>query len=445
MLLFLLACPAIDDQEHAERFDLDGDGVPWPEDCDDADPQVSPEADEICDDGLDNDCDEDPRDCQLEGELGVGEASWTADGSADSYLGWSLATADLDRDGAPDLAAGAPNLDQVYVYLGPVEGADWTFEGPEGSAFGIDLAAVEGWVAVGAPGLDRVYTYEDGVEVGLVDLWQVDASSGFSVALDAQQTLALSAPMTSEERGEVYLVQPPLVDELQVGGRVIGEPGERIGNHVALADLDGDGASELLFSSTTASDFAGQVWACPGSELELSTLDCDSLALGEEADYLGARLELDDLDQDGHVDLIVGVSGYDGGLGAVAFFPGPLDGERLLDDAQALMLGAASGDRMGSGLALVDLDGDGASEVLTGSLGASTSQPGRAALHEAPFEGLMDYEQSRLRIEGPRETGFGFSLAGGELNGEGRADLVVAAPLVDEATGRIWLFRGEDI
>jgi hypothetical protein len=40
-------------------FDLDGDGSADSIDCAPADPEVHPAADEICDDGIDNDCDGD--------------------------------------------------------------------------------------------------------------------------------------------------------------------------------------------------------------------------------------------------------------------------------------------------------------------------------------------------------------------------------------------------
>lgn len=40
-------------------FDGDNDGIPSTWDCDDQDPDVHPEADEVCGDGIDNDCDDD--------------------------------------------------------------------------------------------------------------------------------------------------------------------------------------------------------------------------------------------------------------------------------------------------------------------------------------------------------------------------------------------------
>jgi hypothetical protein len=38
--------------------DADGDGFDADQDCDDGDATVNPIADEICDDGIDNDCDD---------------------------------------------------------------------------------------------------------------------------------------------------------------------------------------------------------------------------------------------------------------------------------------------------------------------------------------------------------------------------------------------------
>ena len=40
-----------------DQVDVDGDGFMSADDCDDANPEVNPEATEICDDKIDNDCD----------------------------------------------------------------------------------------------------------------------------------------------------------------------------------------------------------------------------------------------------------------------------------------------------------------------------------------------------------------------------------------------------
>jgi hypothetical protein len=49
---------AADYMAYEDPVDDDDDGWEDWEDCDDGDPAINPDADEICDDGIDNDCDE---------------------------------------------------------------------------------------------------------------------------------------------------------------------------------------------------------------------------------------------------------------------------------------------------------------------------------------------------------------------------------------------------
>ncbi len=96
--------------------DADGDGWDEAEDCDDADPEVHPEADEACDDGVDNDCDGavdgDDVDCEEQERslwAGLTRAAaqalgiWTGDSGGDvaDYSGWVADYSGwvVDRDG----------------------------------------------------------------------------------------------------------------------------------------------------------------------------------------------------------------------------------------------------------------------------------------------------------------------------------------------------------
>jgi hypothetical protein len=47
----------VDEGFGTEEVDQDGDGFPENDDCDDDDAAVNPAAEEICDDGVDQDCD----------------------------------------------------------------------------------------------------------------------------------------------------------------------------------------------------------------------------------------------------------------------------------------------------------------------------------------------------------------------------------------------------
>ncbi len=98
-------------------------------DCLDSDPTIHPEADEVCDDGLDNDCDGTPNDCLLEGTWDLSELAttvWRADDDdclaavergefsecyaiGMSMVSSSLGGQDLDGDGRPDLLVRSPS------------------------------------------------------------------------------------------------------------------------------------------------------------------------------------------------------------------------------------------------------------------------------------------------------------------------------------------------
>ena len=112
--LALLGCVWIDDQTLADRFDPDGDGVPWPNDCDDSDPYFydplvfyadfdgdgygskdDADAIESCESSVDGYVTND-EDCDDEDPSATPDAIWYQDQDGDGY-GGSATTEDCEK------------------------------------------------------------------------------------------------------------------------------------------------------------------------------------------------------------------------------------------------------------------------------------------------------------------------------------------------------------
>lgn len=335
----------------------------------------------------------------------------------DARLGARIAAGDLNEDGVADLLLGGG---VAGMALGPITGSRMLGDETLGRSLGAPIAVAtgddwtsDGWTdaVLGDPGEDRVSLLSGPLSVlparadavllseRPVELGAAVASPG-DIDGDGLPDLLVSAPRWSDrggkERGAVLLVRGgEWSNTLTVGDiadGVLGAwSGERAGSAVAGAgDLNGDGLADVVIGApwrdaepgpprrtwrrTRGAD-AGAAYVLLGPLTGLrSATDARARLVGEARDdWAGSRVAAaGDVDGDDNPDLLIGASGLDragpngGGVYVVC---GPVTGVRSLSTATALVISESAGDGVGAGgiITVGDIDSDGRSDLLIGA------------------------------------------------------------------------------
>ncbi len=220
-------------------------------------------------------------------------------------------------------------------------------------------------------------------------------------------------------------------------------------------DVNKDGLDDVVVAAPffhTGNPSAGKVYLYYGNADGLSAQPAWSSS-GDDANraLFGWSVASADVDGDGYSDLVVGAPSRTG-TGKVFLFRGSFNGPLPASwtsegDGQAGAFFGTSVARAG------DVNDDGYDDVVVGAPAESfadgpSASPGKAFVFHGSSGGLGQGAAWSSEGDGQAGAGFGWSVAGaGDVNGDGRDDVVIGANLYDLAysdTGRVFLFLGGD-
>ena len=450
---------------------------------------------------------------------------------AGDYLAdrFSLATGDFNGDGKDDILVGAPladgpdnartNAGEAYVIFGRSGGedeVDLAASEPDLTVVGANAGDNLGFVVaagdVNGDGTDDVlvgarFATPAGGTAGTGEAYVIFGSSSLEGTLDIAQgqqdftiagasagdylgyaltagdvngdgiadiiaaASAASPDAARSNAGEAYVVlgSPELGGRIDVAQNqqdftILGaEAEDLLANFAAAGDVNGDGKDDILLGTHKADGpdngrtDGGEAYIVFGKDDLSGTLDLASddgfvTIYGAEAqDWLGFYVTAADVNGDGIADAVVGARNADGpdngrnNCGEVYLILGRDDLPHSIDIARgqqdATILGADPNDLMGHSLAVGDIDGDGTADVIAGAPAAASldnvrDQGGEvrvffgASVWPAVLDAAVEHPGAALwGAEAGDELGF--SVASGDFDGDGKADIMAGALLAD--------------
>lgn len=346
---------------------------------------------------------------------GVPGAAETDDG-----FGAATATADLNRDGYADLVVSTPYEDtprgrdagMVTVLWGGKKGLTSGTDLPAttaGSYYGLDVAALSA-----GPG-ERTEVLVAGYEGAMSFTGPFSSKGTYGRALENRETASVGS--------------------------------------VALGDFNRGGFPEEVVVTLRLSELSG------------GSVYIDPVIGGEQQKGNGLIAATGDVNGDGYADLVVGdpdepdKAGADGALGGrVLLWYGSAHGiardakpVQLTQDTPGVPGASEKYDEFGGALTVADLNRDGLADIVVGApledtgrrnAGQVTVIPGRRT--GALGGGAYAFTQNTANIPDADESedAFGSTVAVGDINKDGKPELLISAAEENFSTGAVWVLPG---
>lgn len=407
-------------------------------DCDDTDAAVSPDAEEVCNDRLDNNCNNSTDQCTWEAEIDMRweiliEADYTGE-----TLAYSGALGDLNGDGDTELL-----LTSYYAYVEDTNTRPGTIQ-----AF--DLPITESITRLDA---DRFFIGENdadafGVKIAVLDL----DGDGYDDLVSGARS---HDPSAVDRAGSTFVFYGPITSDAQAtdadwilqGVTEQGRLGEALGG---VGDFSGDGLPDFVsgshyFPSFDDIDTPGlvYVYASAGSGEESASEAAYLTVYGAERSIsLGSSLAGVDIDGDGFDELLLGADEGEDIYGGIYLFEEGRSGTLSTDDADQTWRGESYVSYAGEAMDTPgDLNDDGVDDVL---ITAKQAGDGAAYIVWGGVElSLVTLADADITIRGTRGGGrnFGGTVHSiGDLNEDGAPDILVGEGGV--APNDVYVFYG---